>query len=385
MKPFEFYSAGRIIFGSGRFDDIGTLTKQFGKRVLIVAAQNSLRRAGILDQLQQKLSQNGIEFEYVPSVIYEPRVEVVDQATKQAHAYGCEVIIGMGGGSAIDTGKAISGLITNGGSVLDYLEGVGKGAVITRPSVPYIAIPTTAGTGAEVTKNAVIASESMRFKKSIRSPLLIPNIALIDPRLSLSVPPKQTAYSGMDALTQCIESYVSRKAQPIPEAIALRGIRLAAESLALAYREGDNLKAREKMSLCALLSGLALANSGLGAAHGLGAALGALFGIPHGLACAVMLPLVMEANMRDALRKYADVGEALTGKRGSSDEITARMGVDYIFNLADQMSIPKKLNELGISEADIPLIAENSGGSSMSGNPRSFSKEELTEFLMSVF
>ncbi|MDZ7261320.1 MAG: iron-containing alcohol dehydrogenase, partial [candidate division KSB1 bacterium] len=382
MKNFEFYSAGRIIFGSGSFTNIGEVAAPYGHKALIVLGGGSLRKQGLVDVLIEKLITARVDFVFYEGIDREPEVEMVDRGVEMAKQNRCQLIIAVGGGSVIDTGKAISGLVTNGGSVLDYLEGVGKGAVISRPALPFIAVPTTAGTGAEVTKNAVICSRKDKFKKSIRSPYLIPEVALVDPELTVSLPPRQTAYSGMDALTQCIEAYVCKNSQPLTDALALYGIKLASQSLVEAYRNGDNLKAREEMALCSLLSGLALANAGLGAVHGIGAALGAHFNIPHGLVCAVLLPIVMEANYPYAMTKYAEVGQALTGKTYSSAEAAAKAGIDFIRRLVQEIGIPSSLSELGIKEKDIPVLVRNSVGPSMSANPRTFSEEELTNLLM---
>jgi len=211
--------------------------------------------------------------------------------------------------------------------------------------------------------------------------LLLPRIALVDPELTLTLPPEPTACSGMDALTQCIEAYVSKKSQPFTDMLALEGIRLARQSLLLAFQNGQNLAAREEMALCSLLSGMSLANAGLGAAHGVGAALGALFEIPHGLACAVMLPPVMQANYKSAMEKYARVGEILTDKTFKSPENAAKAGIEFIYQLRKDLKIPESLGALGISSSDIPWLAKNSGGSSMSGNPQQFGEEELIRFL----
>lgn len=386
MKSFEFYSAGRIIFGSGQINIAGSLAREMGQKALIVATQKSLRKNGALNRLEKLLEAGNVKYKYFSDINGEPTVETVDEGVKFALNEKCDLVIGIGGGSCIDTAKAISGLVTNGGSALDYLEGVGSGAQILKAPLPYLAIPTTAGTGAEVTRNAVIASKTGKFKKSLRSPMLIPDIALVDPELTLSLPPKATAYSGMDALTQCIESYVSKKSQPFTDALALEGIRLAGRSLKTAFRTGNDLPARYDMALCSLLSGLSLANSGLGAAHGIGAALGAIHRIPHGLACAVMLPEVMKANFRTDIHKFARVGAALTNQNSNEDpEKLAQDGVDFINELAEFLQIPSKLNELGLKTDDIPEVAQNSGGSSMSGNPRELTEQEIINMLNRMF
>jgi len=304
-------------------------------------------------------------------------VEEVDLGAEQARNEKPDVIIGVGGGSAIDTAKAISGLVTNPGSVADYLEGVGRGRQITNPSVPYIAVPTTAGTGAEVTKNAVISSKEQKFKKSVRSSHLIPNVALLDPELTITLPAKMTAETGMDALTQLIESYVSSKAQPIPEALAIYGIRMAGKYLARAVQDGQDIEAREGMLLASLLSGIALANSGLGAAHGIAAALGAVAQIPHGRACAMLLPKVMRLNFPACEQKFADIGEALGARASMTKTEKAEEAVRIVERLCRAIGIPPKFAGTELSESMIPAIVAGSRGSSMQGNPIVLSDEQI--------
>lgn len=378
MAMFEFYSAGRIIFGSGSLQKVGEVAAELGRNALIVASHRS-RSAHT--QLEAVLHARGLGFSYFSEVTREPTVEIIDHGVEVARQAQVDFVIGIGGGSCLDAAKAIAGMVNHPGSVLNYLEGVGSGAKISRPTLPCLAIPTTSGTGAEVTKNAVIAASTGQFKKSLRSPALIPKVALVDPALTLSLPSEQTAFSGMDALTQCIEAYVSRKAQPIAATLALEGITHGARGLLTAVQDGTNLAAREAMSLCSLLSGLALANSGLGAVHGIGAALGALFEIPHGLACAITLPAVMAFNLPANPQGYATVGIALTGKSYASPAAAAIAGVEFIRHLSAEIGIPRQLGDLGIQASDIPRIAQNSGGSSMQGNPREMSEADVISLL----
>jgi len=385
MANFEFYSAGRIIFGPGCLQQVGEVAAELGRNALIVATRRSLAANGVLAQLEALLHARGIRFAYFSDVTREPTVEIIDRGVEIARQRATDFVIGIGGGSCLDAAKAIAGMVNHPGSVLNYLEGVGSGGTISRPTLPCLAIPTTAGTGAEVTKNAVIASSTGHFKKSLRSPALIPKIALVDPALTLSLPPAQTAFSGMDALTQCIEAYVSRKAQPIAATLALEGITHGARGLRAAVQDGTDLTAREAMAFCSLLSGLALANSGLGAAHGIGAALGALFEIPHGLACAITLPAVMAYNLSANPKGYATVGIALTGKSYSTTEAAAHAGVEFIRHLSTEIGIPRQLRDLGIQTSDIPRIARDSGGSSMQGNPREMPEAEVISLLGQIW
>jgi alcohol dehydrogenase class IV len=385
MINFDFLSPPLIKFGSGVLDHLGELIYGTGKRALVVLGRGSLRACGIVDQLLAKLAEKNIDCCLYEGISGEPEIGTIDQGVTLARDYGSDMVIGLGGGSVIDTAKAIAGLVTNGGPVMDYLEGVGKDLGITKPALSCIAIPTTAGTGAEVTKNAVISSQKMQFKKSLRSPYLIPKIALIDPALTLTLPPNWTAWGGMDALTQLIESYVSRKAQPIPQALALYGISLIANNLLPAYKNGSALSAREKMSLAALLSGLALANSGLGAAHGLVSAIGAYYPIPHGLACAILLPSVMELNLAVNPDKFAHIGQALTGISDFKSPFeAAEAGVNFVKHLLTDLNIPSNLRSYGIGQDMAPILATASFGSSMSGNPKDVSVEELTELLQKL-
>jgi len=384
---FEFYTAARIIFGAGKFKEIGKLAREHGKQALVIIGGGSLQKAGVVQRLVDLLGEHGIVCNFY-QVTGEPQVETVDEGVSAAKKSQTEMVISLGGGSVIDTGKAISGLVTNGGSVMDYLEGVGKGKRIARPALPFIAIPTTAGTGSEVTKNAVICSRTQKFKKSIRSPHLIPKIALVDPLLTHTMPPAVTASSGLDALTQLIEAYVSKGANPITDALAQKGITLAASSLYRAYCNGNDAEARQNMALASLLSGIVLANAGLGAVHGIAAALGGLFPIPHGIACAVLLPHVVEMNFKALLtknpvdsivKKYRQLCKLLLDK-----EINPKDGVspavEFLHGLCEKMAIPS-LTSFGINKDDIPSIVAHSRGSSMRFNPVELSDEELITIL----
>jgi alcohol dehydrogenase class IV len=283
----------------------------------------------------------------------------------------------------MDLAKAVAAMATNRDSstVKDYLEGVGSGLTLRSDPLPVLAIPTTAGTGAEATKNAVISSDDPPFKKSLRSDRMIPRVALVDPELTLSAPPAVTAASGMDALTQLIESLISLKAQPVPSALARGTIPLAARSLEPAVRDPQNREAREGMSQAALISGLALANSGLGMAHGVAAALGITCGVAHGLACAVMLPAALEANREVRRAEIAEIGRILSGRSFSSDEKAARAAPGAARDLGQRIGIPQRLGEIGVRRESIPELVRGSRGSSMSGNPRLIEDAELTAIL----
>lgn len=382
---FSFYSAGEIIFGRGELNRVGEITKKFGHKALIVLRGQAIRRTGIYDRLIAQLKSKSVEYVVYDGPSAEPEVSDVDEGVNFARDEHVQVVVAIGGGSTIDTGKAISALLTNEGSVADYLEGVGHGWTISQPTLPLIAIPTTAGTGAEVTKNAVISSRERQFKKSMRSHLMIPNVALLDPELTVSLPAKQTAECGMDALTQLIESYVSKKSQPIPDALAIYGIRLAGRYLERAVKNGGDMQARESMLLASLLSGLALANSGLGAAHGIAAALGAVCGVPHGMACAIMLPAVMKTNMDTNVHKFADIGEALKDQHIQDAVEAAEAGIHLVNNLSKRIGIPEKLTQYEITWGNLPALVNASQGSSMKGNPKELSATKIEELITSIF
>jgi alcohol dehydrogenase class IV len=386
---FEHYGVGRILFGRGQVERAGELAAPLGRAALVVYNGDEPGRGGPLDRVAGLLARQGVSATFVRQR-GEPTVADVERALDAARASGCDVVIGLGGGSAIDAAKAAAGLLANGGAALDYLEVIGKGQRITKPAVPWIAIPTTAGTGAEATRNAVIGHPEKRFKASIRSELLLPRVALVDPELGVDVPPAVTASSGMDALCQLIESYTSSGANPMTDPLALQGIPLAARSLRRAYEDGRDVDARSDMAMAALLGGIALTNAGLGAVHGFAAPLGANFPVPHGVVCAALLPHVIEANvraLRDAspdhptLRRYAAVGRAMTGQAGLGDADAIQRVIDETAALARDLKIPS-LGGFGLTPAAVPeMVALARKASSMRYNPTTLSDDVLADVL----
>lgn len=388
MTPFAFVTVPRIVFGPGCFARVGEFAPQLGPRVLAVVS-GSATAAGRLAELADLLQAVGTA---VVSTTQrgEPTVESVDVAADLARRERCTGVVGLGGGSAIDAAKAVAALLTNGGGALDYMEVVGAGRKITRPAAPWIAIPTTAGTGAEVTRNAVIAYPPKHFKASIRSEQLLASAAVVDAQLSAGAPPAVTAASGMDALCQLIESATSTGANPMTDALALEGIRLAGRCLPRAYRDGSDADAREGLALAALWSRMTLTNAGLGAVHGLAAPLGANFPAPHGAVCAALLAGVMRANVaglraespaHPALARYACVGRALMDQPRMPDEQAVDAGIECVAALAAELKIPS-LGRFGISAADIPaMVALAAKSSSMRYNPVDLSEAVLCEVL----
>ncbi len=381
---FEFYTASKIVFERGGIQKLPALCSGFGNRCLIITGGQSLRRSGVLDAIVDGLEAKGICSIVHEGVIGEPTPPIVDAAVKVGKAAGADIVVGIGGGSVLDTAKAAAGVITNGGSVRDYLEGVGTGAKIVRDPLPFIAVPTTSGTGTEVTKNAVIMSLEEGFKKSIRDEKLIPNVALVDPELTVSVPQSVTAASGMDAICQLIESYTSRSANAFCDAMALYHTPRAIKALKEACDDGGNMDARETMALAALVSGMCLANAGLGAAHGIGAGLGATLGIRHGIACGMLLPHVMRYNIGHGVCKYAGLAPALCGRTFSDEHNAALAAADVIADLCAALGLPSRLGELGVTEDAAELLAAASMGSSMSKNPVEIGQSDCEEFIRSL-
>ena len=379
MSSFEFATAHRIIFGAGKLNELGKQIGESTKRPLFIRG----RSPDAILRVREILSRAGISFAEF-QVHGEPTVEVIRAGVKVAQ--DCDTIIGLGGGSVIDSGKAIAALATNPGELFDYLEVIGKGQPLINAPLPYIAIPTTAGTGSEVTRNAVIESREQNVKVSLRSPLMLPRIALVDPELTYNLPPEVTASSGLDALTQLIEPFVSVKANPMTDAICREGMHHAARSLRRAYENGADKEAREGMSLASLFGGMALANAALGAVHGFAGPLGGMLHAPHGALCACLLPLVMEANINaletrqpdhPALERYAEIAQILTGER----DATARDAVKWIRELVDLLKIPR-LSRYGMSPEDFPeAVQKTQKANSFKGNPIPLNEKELTSIL----
>ena len=373
MTGFEFATAGRVIVGAGRADELPGVVAGLGSRVLVCTGAGPSRHAGLLARLER------------PAVTFpvagEPTIGLARAGLAAAREHGADVVVAIGGGSVIDTGKAVAMLLGNGGDPLDYLEVVGAGQKITRPAVPCVAVPTTAGTGAEVTANAVLAAPGHGLKASLRSPLMIPKVALVDPRLTVSCPPAVTAASGLDALTQCLEPFVSVRANPVTDGLAREGLRRAGTGLRAAYADGSDLVARENMAVCSLLGGMALANAKLGAVHGLAGVIGGMAEVPHGVACATLLAPVIEANVR-ALRsgppgpaaatwyaevagRYTEVARLLTGRADAAVDD----GVAWIRETVARLDVPG-LGSFGLGRqhaGDIAAKAAKSG--SMQGYP----------------
>lgn len=378
---FEFTAPTRIVFGRGALQHLGAIAQPLGRRAFVVRGGDHLDRSGALDRVKESLAACNVACVF-HVVRGEPELRTINDAVDAARDAACDLVIGLGGGSVIDAAKAVAGMLTNGGRVSDYLEVIGQGKTISVAAAPMVAIPTTAGTGSEVTRNAVIASPEQHFKASVRSPHLLPTVALVDPALTDSLPPALTASTGLDAWTQVIEPYVSNKAGPLTDPIALRGVALTSRALPRAFDDGSDMAARDDMAMASLMGGLCLANAGLGAVHGIAAPLGASFSIPHGIACAALLPHVMAANVRalrdrspssPALARYADLAGAIVGQ----PDATIDAAIEHVAAMVRRLGVPG-LSRFGVTAADLPEVAANARrASSMRYNPVELGVGEL--------
>jgi alcohol dehydrogenase class IV len=381
---FDFATATRILFGPGVVREVAPAAKEMGRRALLVMGCPTESATGLTDAMKME----GIGCVNW-AIQAEPSVALVGQGVEVARREQCDLVIALGGGSAIDAGKAVAALLRNRGELGDYLEVIGKGQPLRHPSVPFVAVPTTAGTGSEVTRNAVLASAEHRVKVSLRSPMMLARLAVVDPELTLELPPALTASTGLDALTQLIEPYVSIRANPLTDGFCLEGLRCVSRSLRRAYHCGRDIAARESMSLASLLGGLALANAGLGVVHGFAAPVGGMFDAPHGAVCAALLPHGMAINIRacrarapegETLSRYETVARLLTGKPDAAPE----EGVEWIRHLCQELQTPP-LSSYGIQEQDVPtLVDKASRASSTKGNPITLTMDELREVLTSA-
>ncbi len=368
---FDFATAGRVVFGAGRAADLPAVVAPLGSRVLVCTGSSPGRHAALLSSLELP--------QVVSTVDAEPTVDRVRGVTQAAREHSADVVLGIGGGSVLDLAKTVAMLLGNGGDPLDYLEVVGRGLPIGRPSVPFVAVPTTAGTGSEVTANAVLTDTGHGVKASVRSPLMLAQVALVDPLLTVDCPPAVTASSGLDALTQCLEPLVSVRANPVTDALAREGLRRAGSGLRRAYADGSDVAARTDLAVCALSGGMALANAKLGAVHGFAGVLGALTGVPHGMACAAFLVPVVEANLRalrerapasPALDRYAEAARLLTGDPDASTVD----GLDWLRGTVAMLGVPPVRVDPSDAQTVVDRVAR---ASSTQGNPVELSTYEL--------
>lgn len=375
---FEFATAGRIVCGPGSSRGAGKVTAEFGRRALVVTGSQPQRVRWLVDALEaEKLSVT------VFAVTGEPTIAVAQAGAAEARTNHCDVIIGCGGGSVLDTAKAVAALATNPGDIFDYLEVIGRGRPLAVAPLPCIALPTTAGTGSEVTRNAVLASPAHRLKVSLRGAGMLPRVAIVDPELALGLPRHLTASTGCDALVQLIEPFVSSRANPITDGLCRDGLTRIARSLRRVCEAGTDAPARADMAVASLFGGLALANAGLGAVHGLASPIGGRFDAPHGAVCGILLAPAMEVNLRAMARagrsvqRFEEVAQILTGRRSAE----AKHGIAWIRELVAVLEIPR-LSHYGIAGSDaeeLGLAALST--SSMKANPVTLARQEVAEIV----
>ena len=388
---YELLMPRQVVFGWGRRSEVGTRAAGLGTRVFVISGSRSLRASGELDLVCEALRTAGLSVVDLGTISREPEVEDVDVMVRELRCHGGgsvgDIVLAIGGGAALDLGKAVAAMATNTRSdtVRDSLEGVGKGYQIIERPLPLIAMPTTSGTGSEATKNAVISSQAGKFKKSLRSDQMVPQLALIDPELTVTCPRNTTAWSGMDAITQLIESLITPKSTEVTRALSKEGLRAALPALRRACEEPDHRPSREAMSHAAFLSGVALANAGLGMAHGVAAALGVNCGVAHGLACAVLLPTALRVNRQVSEAALAEIAPLFDTRKWSTTSAAADFVVESITQLGRDLGVPERLRDLGVREDQLAELVPASRGNSMNGNPRPLSDHELLDILEALW
>ena len=395
LPAYDLVVPPSIRFGPGRAAEIAAVAAGLGRTAWLVGGRRSLVESGLLATLERSLADAGLAAQLVATAAGEPTVDQVAAAVaglpqdSRAEA----VVIAVGGGAALDLAKAVAALATNlppdtvdcDAAVVDRLEGVGRGLAIDVPPLPVVAVPTTAGTGAEATRNAVISCPRRGFKKSMRSPLMVPRAAIVDPLLTLSCDRGTTAASGLDAITQLVESFVCRFTRPVPRALAIEALPRALTALPTAVEQPHDVPARAAMAHAALVSGIALANSGLGMAHGVAAALGVECGTPHGLACATLLPVAVRVNLAAAEQDFATLERTVAADASPVDREAAAAFAARIESLCDRVGVPRRLRDLGLARDRLRWLAENSGGTSMRGNPLELDPARLLPILEAAF
>ena len=370
---FSFATAGQIIFGNHSLEKVPGLVAGFGQKVVLVTGKNSSRAKELMEKFSP--GTNTVLFN-IPG---EPTTDLIEKGVQLARSHGSDVIVGLGGGSVIDSAKAIAAMATNNGELLDYLEVIGRGKPLTEKPLPCIAIPTTAGTGAEVTKNSVIKSPENSVKVSLRNNQMYPDVAVVDPVLTWSMPPELTASTGIDALTHLLETFVSNQANPFIDMVCREGLTRIARSLRKAYKNGNDKQAREDMAMASLLGGMALANVKLGAVHGFAGPMGGMFSIPHGAVCACLMSAVIDENIKGLRErkldssKFDELAKIITGNEKAMSNDAAIWAAE----LVAELQIPS-LSEYGLTKEDFPVLVEKAKvASSMKGNPVELTDEQL--------
>lgn len=389
--PYDFVAPASIVFGSGRLRELGAVVARLGDVAWLVAGTRGLAGCGGEAAVAGLLAEAGLDMVRIATSTGEPTVDDVVGALRRLPPPGgaAPVVVAIGGGAAIDLAKAVAAVATNRDpqatdldrEVTDHLEGVGRGLPIRVPPLPVVAVPTTAGTGAEATRNAVLSCPRRRFKKSMRSPLMVPRAAVVDPALTVGCERPVTAASGLDCITQLVEAFVCRFWSALPRALVLDALPRAVEALPRVLADPADMDARAAMSHAALVSGIALTNSGLGMAHGVAAALGIECGTPHGIACAVMLPVAMSVNRAVCRNEFAMLERAVDPAAAAFPDEAADAFVARIAALCDAAGTPRRLADVGLDRRRLPWLAEHSGGASMRGNPVELDPETLATIL----
>lgn len=386
MKDFIFKMPAKVRFGEGIHTQLGTILKdEMGFSKVFVATDKGIVATGIIDKVKEGLDKGGIEYEIYDELIPDPTIEIVDEAAEVLRKSGADVVLAVGGGSPIDTAKAMCMLQTHEGSVRDYLFGGSK--QVTRETMPLVCIPTTAGTGSEMTAASVISNNQDKTKVSVTHENLIPRIALIDPELHMGMPPFITATTGMDALTHAIESYVSLNAEPISDAMGIAAIRMISENIRLATADGSNKVARTNMAIASTIAGVAFMNGGLGVVHGIAQTIGAVAHVAHGVANSLLLPYCMERNVVGNLSKFRNIAIAM-GENidGLSEREAAQAAVDAVFQLAEDLKVPMKLKDVGVTREMFPEIIEGTMEYRLLGvNPCKLKPSDIEEILENAF
>jgi alcohol dehydrogenase class IV len=383
-KTFSFTGAKKIVFGNGSLLTLAGHIKEHHAQNPLVVIDKNLAKTDLLEKVANVLIPAGIKFTVYDKVVPEPPIELADEGAKIAVKNKCDIVIGIGGGSAMDVAKAIAVLATNKGAAADYL-GLNK---VPKPGLPKIMIPTTAGTGSEVTFTAVFLRKNLKKKEGMNSPYLYPELALLDPELTLSLPPVPTAHTGLDALCHAIESYTSVNSSPVSEMFSLEAIALIAENLRACVHDGKNIVARERMLLGSLYAGIGLANAGVTAVHSLSYPLGGKYGVGHGLANTMLLPAVIAFNLPAALEKFTDVAEAMgENVDGLPVREAAYLALEAVETLIEDCGVHDSLAQFGIKEKDFPALADVAVtvARPLENNPRKLTKDDMIAIYTQAF
>jgi alcohol dehydrogenase class IV len=389
VKPFQFARLPLISFGTGNITTLPGIIKKYGNHLLLVTGEKSFMNSGYGQSLMNSFKVTGIKYHHV-IISCEPSPDDIDHVVRRLNKERINVVAGIGGGSVLDAGKAISAMMYKTESVQDYLEGVGN-KEHPGTKIPFIAVPTTSGTGSETTKNAVISRIGKDgFKRSLRHNNFVPDIAIVDPELTINCPPDITAASGMDCFTQLMEAYLSTKSNEYTDALALEGLKAIKTSLKPAYFNGQAVTARTGMSFAALTSGICLANAGLGVVHGLASSIGGLYSIPHGIICGTLMAVSNELNVKilrkgygnsEALKKYALLGKLFLEEKGEDEDFYSDGFIEYLHLLTDELHLPG-LKKYGIRENDLEKICSIT---EIKNNPVNLESSYLMEILLERF